>query len=174
MQIHKAFTVEYWGLVNTPHTQIKILNEKWEIIHEWKALWDTWAQMSCILDSLAVKLWFPVIDKWSVWGVWWKSETNIYLVRVLLPSDVPWNLRLHGLKEDIGCDILIGMDIICQWDFAISWFENKTTISFCLPSRKRVDFVQQIGSVPPRRMRPNDLCFCESWSKFKNCHGKGK
>ena len=43
---------------------------------------------------------------------------------------------LHGL------DILIGMDIICQGDFINTNFQEKTALTFRMPSCEEIDFVK--------------------------------
>ena len=43
-----------------------------------------------------------------------------------------------------GSEMLIGMDIIGLGDFAITNKNNKTTLSFCLPSLAEIDFNPQV------------------------------
>ena len=76
-------------------------------------------------------------------------------------------------------EVLIGMDIIGQGDFAISNKNRKTVFSFRMPSQERIDFVEQIQNMPkpaPTQATPkigrNDPCPCGSGKKFKKCHGR--
>ena len=49
---------------------------------------------------------------------------------------------LWNVTEAIGCDVLIGMDIISMVDFAITSGQNGTTFSFKTPHGKEIDFMQ--------------------------------
>ena len=51
---------------------------------------------------------------------------------------------LMVIDSDIGkqnIDVLIGMDIICRGDFAVSNYNNKTAFTFRTPSEKKIDYV---------------------------------
>ena len=74
----------------------------------------------------------------------------------------------------VGVDVIIGMDVIGAGDFAVTHQNGKTTFSFCCPSRKEIDFVNEVNqdiqaSIP--RVGRNDLCPCNSGKKYKKCHG---
>jgi len=74
-------------------------------------------------------------------------------------------------------DILIGMDIISQGDFAITNHNNKTMFSFRMPSMLDLDFVQMDRATQGKikkfnNVDRNDLCPCGSGKKYKNCCGK--
>lgn len=43
--------------------------------------------------------------------------------------------------------MLIGMDVICQGDFAITNVGGVTTFSFCVPSMETIDYVQRIAEM---------------------------
>ena len=42
-----------------------------------------------------------------------------------------------------GCDVLIGMDIICLGDLAITNHDGKTIMTFSIPSHKPLCFVER-------------------------------
>jgi hypothetical protein len=67
-------------------------------------------------------------------------EANCYFIDISLTNKViiPNLFVIHG--EPIGCDILIGMDIINRGDFAVSNFNNKTQFTFRMPSIEDIDF----------------------------------
>jgi len=70
---------------------------------EFKALWDTGANMGAI------------------------SQKAVDLLGLYLE-----NIEMAGSLRG-AADILIGMDVIQLGDFAISNSQNKTTVSFCYP-----------------------------------------
>ena len=78
-----------------------------------------------------------------------------------------------------GADILIGMSIISQGDFAITNQGGKTTFSFRMPSSGTIDYKQEevefdrYYKIHQQWMKSgNDKCPCGSGKKYKNCHGK--
>lgn len=170
--MHNAFTIHYSWISNRPLTNIKVVDDEKKVISEWVALWDTWATISCISEDFVKKLWLSPIDIWNISWVWWQEECWIYSANVILPNNVWWTLKLSWITAKIDCDVLIWMDIISQWDFALSVHEWQTVFSFCLPSRRKIDFVEQVNSAPPKWIRPNDKCHCWSGKKFKHCHWK--
>jgi len=70
-----------------------------------------------------------------------------------------------------GIDVLIGMDILGLGDFAVTHQDGKTVFSFCVPSRKHIDFVAEIKTAIPQVPR-NVPCPCGSGKKYKACHGR--
>ncbi|MDR3184029.1 MAG: SEC-C domain-containing protein, partial [Prevotellaceae bacterium] len=82
----------------------------------------------------------------------------------------------EGVLSDF--DVLIGMDIITQGDFAISQSEGNTKFTFQMPSTHDFDFdkehrleVHTPVTVAKKTSR-NDPCPCGSGKKFKHCCGK--
>ena len=72
--------------------------------------------------------------------------------------------------EFSGGDVLIGMDIISQGDFAVTNHGGITKFSFRMPSVTHIDFVEEFKKSQPTIGR-NDPCYCGSGQKFKKCHG---
>lgn len=77
------------------------------------------------------------------------------------------------------CDVIIGMDILGMGDFAVTHQNGNTTFSFCLPSRREIDYATEINNLS--KMAPvissyiagrNDPCPCKSGKKYKKCHGR--
>lgn len=69
-----------------------------------------------------------------------------YMVDILLPNKViiPDVMVCDSDIGDQGLDMLIGMNIIAQGDFAVTNDQGKTVFSFCLPPRKPIDYVAQV------------------------------
>ena len=71
----------------------------------------------------------------------------VYIVNIELPNKV----MIPGVHVALGklpvqpqrIDVLIGMDIITQGDFAVTNPGGKTQFSYRLPSRANIDFVRE-------------------------------
>lgn len=69
-----------------------------------------------------------------------QSET--YLVNIRLPNSVAF-MGVRVTKGNLGdADVLIGMDIISQGDFAVTNLGGLTKFSFRVPSATHIDFVE--------------------------------
>ena len=85
------------------------------------------------------------------------------------------------LSDDHATGMLIGMDVINRGDFCITNFENKTYMSFRVPSLERVDYVSEIGAFNRvsklyqiQSKKGIEKCPCGSGKLYKNCCGKSK
>lgn len=69
------------------------------------------------------------------------TQAETFLVNIRLPSDVAFG-RLRVTKGELAgdADILIGMDIISQGDFAVTHPKGVTKFSFRIPSSADIDF----------------------------------
>lgn len=108
------------------------------------AIWDTGAQATTISTALAGLLKLPPMGQTRVHGVTGLGICSTYLVSIHLPNGlvIP-ELEVSDCPEDIGCDVLIGMDIIAMGDFAINNFGGNTTFTFRIPSLERLNFTTQ-------------------------------
>jgi len=75
-------------------------------------------------------------------GVTGSQVVDSYLVTFTLPNGFSKDIFTTSCTEAIGCDVLIGMDIISMVDFAITSGQNGTTFSFKTPHGKEIDFMQ--------------------------------
>lgn len=110
------------------------------------SLWDTGATNTCISPKIVRELGLVVTGKTLMYGSTSARETNTYLVDLYLPNHVRVT-DVRALEADLesqGIDVLVGMDIINLGDFAVSNYGGKTSFTFCIPSRKTIDFVKQI------------------------------
>ena len=74
-----------------------------------------------------------------------------------------------------GADVLIGMDIIGSGDLAVTNFDDKTTLTFRVPSRECIDFGEAEGTPAgqsERKVGRNEACPCGSGKKYKRCCGQ--
>jgi len=152
----QAFTFKGDKLLDCIITPVS-MQQSYELSRDYKlvcqqcsvsALWDTGATGSCISKGLARHLDLKPIDMCIVRGVSGTSTSNVYLIDILLPSDVSINnVRVSEFLDNGAFGIILGMDIITLGDFAISNKEGKTTLSFRVPpSDNPVDFVEQINN----------------------------
>ena len=60
------------------------------------------------------------------------------------------SIPVYSTSSIGGGEILIGIDIICLGDFAITNKNNKTTFSFSIPPYKELDFVERANKLNSR------------------------
>ncbi len=209
----RCFTTRFNGRTNVLTTEI-LLSEAYDPTSgdpspepkQFVGIWDTGATGSVIPKRVADALGLQPTGRVICRGVGKDGtpnefETNTYLINIHLPNKV----AIIGVKVSegtiAGADLLIGMDVIAQGDFAISNFNGKTTLSFRVPSGEETDYVRDINeyrykyrdklraiekavrpvSGPPVRspakddvekVSRNSPCPCGSGKKYKRCHGK--
>lgn len=144
-----------------------------------KAVWDTGATGTSITHSLAQAMNLDEIGEVEICGVTGNAVCKKYLVSLHLPNKVVIpELEVSDCEGNIGCDVLIGMDVITRGDFAICNWNGNTTFTFRMPSVEKIDFTQQVprnsvgGFRFPQRPGRNSPCPCGSGKKFKYCCGK--
>ena len=114
-----------------------------------KWLIDTWATCCMISKRIADRLWLISVWKSEISTAWWSHIVNKYLTKLKLPDNfisdaifvTEWPL------DDQWFDVLIGMDILSQWDFAMSKRNWNTLISFVTPSQQPIDLVNKYKQV---------------------------
>lgn len=148
-----------------------------------KGIWDTGATSSVITQEIFDQLQLKQI---GIANVSTASESAkslpTYLVDVFLKPDVlvqGIEVTVGKIAAESGYHFLIGMDIITFGDFVLTNVDQKTCLSFRLPSQLEIDFVaqqQKLKEFIDRHMQAkrnmNSPCICNSGKKFKNCHGK--
>ena len=162
MSKHNAFTVRYNGRVRVLTTKAQVglpfskeefiektkLNESFRL-NEYFAIWDTGATNCVITKRVVDDLGLKPIKVVEVNHAGGKSLSNVYLVNIGLPNhvmigavQVTEGVLVSGSEEQgTQPNVLIGMDIIGQGDFAVTNFDGKTVMSFKLPSSEVIDFV---------------------------------
>ena len=140
--ITKKFKNEFKGKIIT--NESLLLNEKlFEII----ALWDTGATFSSISKELAEKLQLLPKGIYQIHSANDSKFSNGYDICLVINKDANYVFDLVVTVNDnlhnMGIDMLIGMDVIRQGDFAISTYNGETCFSFRVPSRGFIDFKEQ-------------------------------
>lgn len=124
----------------------------------YKAIWDTGATGTVITQKVVDEFALSPIDVVEVQTADGKTRTNSYLVNVWLPNKI----IIPNVKASLGklasnVEVLIGMDIISQGDFAVTNKGGKTVFSFRFPSVECIDFVKEpfkpkpIKTIPGRK-----------------------
>jgi len=191
-QNYKAFTLDHNGLAKSLQTQCGIcegisvddLNKgaKHPPITNVTAIWDTGAEMSSVSEKIVQAMGLVPVGRARNYTAGGEIDVNIYVINILLPCNVSFAM-IPVTGNDLGdADMLIGMDIISQGDFAVTNAGGKTTFSFRIPSIERIDYVNpplassQVTKPAPlvnaSKIGRNDPCPCGSGKKYKNCHGK--
>jgi len=137
----KAFTIEYGKKVGQLHCPIDVeYNGRRQRV---LAIWDTGASGSCISEELAQIMKMVPEGKGRTMTPNGTSVVNVYTVNLHLPNQVSV-IGVRVSDSQIGAQglgLLVGMDIISMGDLSVSNFDNKTTISFRMPSKKKTDYV---------------------------------
>lgn len=107
-----------------------------------KAQWDTGATGTCISKELVDRLHLLPIGKVKVHTPSGVGILNKYMVNLVLNNEVMFEnwLVMDSEIGTQGIDVLVGMDIISEGDFAISNFKGKTQFSFRIPSQEHVEY----------------------------------
>jgi hypothetical protein len=161
--MHHAFTITYQGRARVLTTKVGVclpvtLDEAKNNsidIRQYTAIWDTGATNSVITKKVVEDLNLKPINVVKTNHAGGTSMANVYLVNIALPNGVmAGQIKVTEAQltenEDIAESeqnrVLIGMDIIGGGDFAVTNFENKTTMSFRIPSAKMIDFIPSARS----------------------------
>jgi hypothetical protein len=120
--------------------------------HEFQALWDTGATNSCITQRVVDACGLVPIGLTQVFAFNSSGLADAFLVSIVLPNRVSVP-SVRVTKGDIasGIDVIIGMDIITTGDFVITNRNGDTVFSFCYPSERCIDFVQEHNAKNPKR-----------------------
>lgn len=139
-------------------------------LKQYNAIWDTGATGSVIDQKVVVELGLKPIGITMVSHADGQCMKSVYLVNIGLPNRVGFQ-HMRVTEGNLGdVDVLIGMDIISQGDFAITNAKGTTTFSFRCPSLERIDFVKQASA--SSKIGRNAPCICGSGKKYKKCCGK--
>lgn len=106
-----------------------------------RSLWDTGASVSLISSRVAKVLGRESIGKSGVSGYNEGIDVkDTYLIHIGLPTrDIVTDIMAMEFDSD-EYDVVIGMDVICHGDLAITNQNDKTTFSFRIPSETEIDF----------------------------------
>jgi hypothetical protein len=109
-----------------------------------RAIWDTGAT-GCVITSAVVKACdLKPVGQQEVHGAYGGAVIrDTFLVNLVLPNHVPVQNITVVEGDLVGVDVLIGMDVITNGDFAITHADGKTVFTFRIPSCERIDYVKE-------------------------------
>ena len=146
----RAFTRRAKGLVREIKTEAGIFAVASgqtvipKSIDSFQAIWDTGATNSAIASSVVNKLGLNSITFTKVGTGGGEVLAPVYLVNIVLPNNVIiQNMQVTELKDLRNCDVLLGMDVISQGDFAITHLNGEACFTFRMPPSVHVDFVPE-------------------------------
>ena len=109
-------------------------------------IWDTGASVSCITNNIIERYNLTSIGKSDFFtGCHCESRsTDVYSIDLMFRDDFVFNnLRVLKIEKHDVFDIIIGMDIISQGDFAVSNLNGSTSFSFRIPSMGTANFLNE-------------------------------
>lgn len=172
-----SFTTIYNGLSNILINEVNISsaynpkNPPQNIFYKkYKAIWDTGATNTVISKKVVNECSLKPIGMTKVHTAGGIKETNTYFVNILLLNKVEvYQVKVTEGEIHDQTNVLIGMDIICRGDFAVTNKNRKTVFSFRIPSVECIDFVKHPYKEKPVRLSKkvgrNDPCPCGSGKK---------
>lgn len=101
-------------------------------------MWDTGATNTLISSRIVKALGLKPFGTSGISSVNGIIETNTYLVHVGLPSGSVVTNVLTLEDDNEYYEVVIGMDIISQGDFAFSNKDGHSTFSFRIPSEEEI------------------------------------
>lgn len=182
----EAFTSTYLKLSRVLINEVKItkatslpkISEVLKIedydFKEYKAIWDTGATGSVITEKVVKELDLKPTGMVKVSTASGETIANTYIVNIWLPNKVVfYDLKVTEGNIQGETEVLIGMDIISNGDFAVTNHDGKTVFSFRFPSAECIDFVKKIRQQSMlkaiNKIGRNDPCPCGSGKKYKHC-----
>lgn len=144
MRKYSAFTTKYEYISNQLKNIVQLDNGSIKI--DAVAQWDTGATNTCISHDVVSKLSLSPTGFSQCHTPSGVVLQNAYKIDVWLPN----NLKVESVRVNEseiglqGIDILIGMDIICLGDFAVSNCNGTTFFTFRYPSVEEANYVQSI------------------------------
>ena len=177
----RSFTVTYKALSRTLVSDVGIVGAydpatvppgQHPSFKQYKGIWDTGATASVITQKVVDELHLMPTGMAQVHHAHGTTNAEVYLVNIGLPNHVAFASLRVTKGELASCDVLIGMDIIGQGDFAVTNCQNKTVFTYRAPSIETLDFTGKVKPLPSAhvpKVGRNDPCPCGSGKKYKKC-----
>lgn len=110
------------------------------VLQDFQAIWDTGATSTCISQKVVDMCGLTptgMVQMHTASGV---QNTPVFLICMRLPGGVGFTPLRVSLVTLTGADVLIGMDVITQGDFALTNAGGRTMFSFRYPPDQHIDF----------------------------------
>lgn len=107
-----------------------------------KALWDTGSTATSISRAVVEELNLCPTGTEQILSPTGSQLRNVYTIDIKFNMGVTiTDIKAYESDIDLqGIDILIGMDIICLGDFAVSNYGGRTQFTFRYPSQEHADY----------------------------------
>ena len=115
-------------------------------VANYKGLWDTGATQSCISSKIVTDLGLNPVGAMQMNTAGGTAQTNAYHISVKLPNRCYIEKLRVAEAQLVGCDALIGMDVISRGNFTIINDTGKTVFEFSLPNELVSPSDKQNGS----------------------------
>lgn len=131
--------------ISLPYDPTKDVNSTPPSPVQCRAIWDTGATNSVITKRLVQSMGLIPTGKGAVTNTGTTELRNTYLININLPSHVviPY-VKVTDCEDVLGngnADMLVGMDVIARGDFAVTYENDKTIMSFIMPPVGPIDYV---------------------------------
>lgn len=104
-----------------------------------KAVWDTGATETMITTNIVKELYLKPLGQIQVYSFYGVETTNVYLVHIGLPTgDAVVDIEAMECQSE-AYDVIIGMDVISQGDFAFTNANDESVFSFRLPANEHIE-----------------------------------
>ena len=135
-----TFNKKYTTVVEALQTECDVYSLDGHLFHTDNAMWDTGATTTIISSRIVKQLNLQPYQQGGISGIGGASNTNTYLVHVLIPTgDVVTNCEV--MESDFeDYDVIIGMDIIGLGDFCFTNPDDKSVFSFRIPAKEHIIF----------------------------------
>ncbi len=101
-------------------------------------VWDTGATNTLVSSQVVEALGLVPVEQSLVEGVGGIVASSVYRISVYLADNIVFK-NVKALCSDIGdYDLVVGMDIIAQGDFAVSHNKGQVCFSFRYPPKGRI------------------------------------
>ena len=142
MQDSKSFTCVYRNRISKfLRNYVEVMVDNYPV--KMRAQWDTGSVTTCISQEVVSKLKLKPTGSIIITTPSGSATQQTYTLDLILPDGISFkNLKVIGTQIDaLGIELLIGMDVISQGDFAVSNHNGETVFSFRYPSMERTDYV---------------------------------
>jgi hypothetical protein len=177
----QSFTYSAQGLLRSLISQVWVgpafvTGTQTPPVKQYMGIWDTGATSSVITEKIVTECGLKQIGITEAHGADGKYLAEVYLISLSLPNAVGWaSITVTKGKLGPGCDMLVGMDVIGQGDFAVTNHRGQTCFSYRYPSAEKIDFTGMAPRTARFEKYPNTErnapCPCNSGKKYKKCHG---
>jgi len=185
-----AFTISGRGRLSVLKSDVEVTIDKKinpdSEKKKYQAIWDTGATNTVISNRVANEMKLVPTGMVKVSTANGTTEAYKYIVSLVLPNKlVIEDIEVTSGNLGDGVDLLIGMDIICLGDFAVTNVNGKTIFSYRYPSCETIDYCKEAKKIKNKRIEKeikkgeafikqhgNEKCSCGSGRKYRYCCGK--